>query len=248
MRLRWDDKDRPQEPATATRDPRTEQQLALVSFGLGCHSLRLLLLFINCLAVAALVLVLRSDPSFAWVSIGIGLLSLAAMLLAFIGSCCCLGVPEQARARGWMAASLVLDVIFFLGGVVIFISLVPDRVPLRGGNAGFTGLVGALLGLASWWCYTVFLQRLAGYLWDPELVSLTGSVQVFGIILAVAAGMLCLGAYALFPLETTGSLARVIVTLAVGLFGLCLPIAFVVFLLVQFRLLQRLREAMWSRR
>jgi len=149
-----------------------------------------------------------------------------------------------------MTASLALDALSLLGGAfAIFVGIAdPGQLPTE--PVVLIAIVAALLGLVSWWCYTVFLQRLASYLWETELVRFTGSVQALGLMLSGLAPILGIGIYAClrWPADATVTVTMIVVHLVVVVLAVGWPVAGIIFLLVQLRLLERLREAMWSRR
>jgi hypothetical protein len=131
--------------------------LAVVRVGLGFHQARMLLyllggvLLVLVTAFSAPTKGQQPGPLFLLLFFAaLGLLGLQ-MVLGMVGSVLCFSVPAEARARGYIVASFLLDVAAIPLGVFI-------------GVAGLPPLVGAPLGVFGWVLFMLFMRNLADYL------------------------------------------------------------------------------------
>jgi hypothetical protein len=128
-----------------------------------------------------------------------GILSIVAMIvtagltfvqpvLGIMGSVLCLWVPDKAKAKGFILASLVIDVLALpigLGLTIASMMLHPEGQPAPIRLIGLAPLATGPMGMASWVLLIFFLRRLAYYLKEREAgdEALRVVLRALGVIL-----------------------------------------------------------------
>jgi hypothetical protein len=201
-------------PKERRRRKKNTEGLDKVNIGLLLHYLRLVLIFLALIAWGLLSPVVAmfgpSEHGGPAVLLGL-LLFLASLMVAFlapllgiVGSVLCVFVPSEAKARGFIITSLVLDV------TAVPISIVVQFVVMVGVQSG-AGIIGGampafVMGLASWALFMIFLRQVATYVDEQagadesSLILIQGlfllffSPVVFFLGLMLAAVLPCIGA------------------------------------------------------
>jgi hypothetical protein len=189
-----------------------DRRFARLHLGLGFQYARVLLDLVNILAVmvgflltGGLLMALASGTASATIVEVIGgvvsraqpllnrigtVLCLAQLLLKLIGSVLCLWAPKESNARGFILAALALDV------AAIPLGIFP------GLNVGAT-IVAALLGLASWVLFMVFLSNLAFYFHRPDDGNEAFAIIAKGILVVVGISLVYFGLVLLLMFGTS---------------------------------------------
>ncbi len=102
---------------------------------------------------------------------GIGM-AIVGAILSFVGPFFCLTVPAESGAKGFIIASVILQ----LGNFFITPALTLVDLP---GFSGFTGtLASPLISFAGIMAFILFMQRLSSFIGRGELVARTNRVLV----------------------------------------------------------------------
>ncbi len=163
----------PENAPAARRWARTDR-------GLGLHYARLVvfLLWILGMCMALLAEPLIDDEVFGWLNVGLILWGyLLTPLLGVVGSILCLWVPSEARARGFVGASLLLDL------VMLVLSYLPLWQELSRDDAMLVRIAGIGVEIVSWGCFVLFLRRLAQYLRQEVAEDEAAGILLRGIVL-----------------------------------------------------------------
>jgi hypothetical protein len=107
-----------------------------------------------------------------------------APLLGLSGSILCLWVPSQSGAKGFIIASLTLDLVALPVGLLLrLLSLFPE-----GQLLAVLGVVPAfLMGFIAWALFMVFLQKLSSYFHEETLAEEAQALLIRGIVILVLA-------------------------------------------------------------
>jgi hypothetical protein len=225
------------EPLAEEETPLTEYPgMAKVRQGLGYHYARvvvlLLTIFVLCVSYAfgtfAEIIPVLHEIS------GVGLLLTIILLylqplLGLVGSILCLAVPPQSGARGYIIASVVLDLAAIPIGAVITFSDIPT-------------IAGAPLGFVAWVLFMLFLRHLANFLhrWVEE--SESREILFDGFLLLVPPLLVLLLSW----VSLLTNLPRLYLIIAVALFFAWL-VQGIKFLFALVDLIGGLRDAIQSR-
>lgn len=95
-------------------------------------------------------------------------LTIASSLFSMIGRILCLTVPRQLKAHGFIATSVVFDLLSLISSLGIV-----DNIPGLPDLSGFSGL----LGIAAVIFFLIFLKKLAVYIKDE-----TSSVRASNVL------------------------------------------------------------------
>ncbi|MEZ6058820.1 MAG: hypothetical protein R3C19_00495 [Planctomycetaceae bacterium] len=158
--------------------------------------------------------------------IGVGVVILAAAVAMFAGEVMCLWTPESTGAKPLIIASVSLGVVNLLGGLGRFM-----------GEAGLVlVIIGALAGFARFFCFELFLRKVAQHVRRDDLAS-----QAMIILVGLpSSGVLIVLTSLIMPgLRGAGSAGGVIAILF-ALVGFACVIAMLVFSVMHIFLLARL--------
>jgi hypothetical protein len=234
---------------------RTTRGLDKVNLGLGFHYARLLVLLVSVgllyggIFVGSILLTFGGGAGsvksglmglgliFVVSAIAGFLISFIAPILGLVGSALCLWVPAQSGGKGFIIASLALD------GVALVMGLVLRLVGLAMDNP-IPGLVGVgfsyLLGCFAWAMFMVFLGRVCAYIDQPKMAEESGNLLIQGAVIMAVSPLLLLvvGALAVVPF------AGIILSLGLLLASLKY---FFKFLRLQLDLVGSIRQVIWTR-
>ena len=151
-----------------------------------------------------------------------GLAALAGLIMLIVGKFMCLATPEETGAKGFIVASIILDIISFC------MSIATQFVE----ESGTIETVGTLAGLAAQVTFLLFLKQLSAFIGAiplAERAKLLLTLMATTVVLRIVAYLAALSVPALAALL---ALAMVVVAL----------VAFFMYL----GLLDRLRKAIQS--
>jgi hypothetical protein len=159
--------------------PSRGSQLARLNQGLGLQYARLVL-NLGTLLLAMMVLFFEEEAfqrhtlvmeAVAGAGVlGIGVLLAAQLLVGILGSLLCLSAPTESRARGYILASLALDVAVL---ALVFLLALYNQ----------PAYAAVVLGLGSWVLFMLFLRRLAFFFDQPGAAAEARRLLLWGTAL-----------------------------------------------------------------
>lgn len=216
------------------------QRMKLVNVGLGLHYAGLLIVLIGLLVGLGLPLLMFTGLAGLWLANAVQILMLVAVGLVtpglwLAGSVLCLYVPPKSGAFPLILASLILNGVALLLMTILWIVLGP------------LALVGALISIASWVVFMLFLRTLARYLREHGCAEEAMQLIVFFAVLVGAVIAFVAGLYVLAVPMGLGMNAPWLLMGLSGLGGVALLIFEIQFLLRNLQLIGTLRQVIATR-
>jgi hypothetical protein len=186
--------------------------LDTVNIGLGFHYARMVVILFGLLGMIVLLFAAAAagaraagaakagrpaDPDVAGLVIVVVLalcvtiaLNFVAPLLGLVGSILCSFAPAQSGAKGFIIASLVLDLLSLPVAIVLqFVNLIPAFK----GIAVLGAIPAFLMGFIAWAMFMLFLKQLCSYLSEDAMANEAMAIMMRGLLILCVAPVLVIG-------------------------------------------------------
>jgi hypothetical protein len=193
------------------------QSLKKTRLGLSVITLSIVIMLICIIGMCFGLMLLMGTKGFdeEGIKVTITVLRILVVSLVYVvGPICCLAVPAESGARGFLAGSIVLNLIS------IATSIVHDLAPMTYPNVFFN--VSGICGFVGFIMFIVFMQKLSEYIGRYDLVTRSKTLLIVYIILVVI--LMC--------------------TFAMPLMFLAAAIVGIIFFIMYFYLVDDLRKAL----
>lgn len=149
-------------------------QLRLVYIGLSLSYWGIILTLLGVMiAIGSAFLAASAGPAVALaLMIGGAGMAVIGSLLSFVGPFFCLAVPAESGAKGFIIASVALQLVNFIVSPIAAFVEVPAMYEL------VSNLAGPLAALAALFAFILFMRRLAAFIGQPQLLARADRVLV----------------------------------------------------------------------
>jgi hypothetical protein len=187
------------------RAPRVNTRgLEQVNLGLGFHYARIVIVLFGLLAMIAIMFALGAmgaraaeaakagrTPNLAGLGVAVVLalivsiaVNFVAPALGLVGSILCAFAPPQSEAKGFILASLVLDLLALPLAIVLqFVRFIPAFQ----GVAALGAIPSFFMGFIAWALFMLFLKQLCSYLGEQTMAEEATAILGQGILILVVA-------------------------------------------------------------